>query len=76
MMEAFRLEEVATAEREKQLVLIRCKLPIPTQLEEDEVLVQVEAIGVCYRDLLEKQGGFYSISSLPIIPGHEVDRHL
>jgi acryloyl-coenzyme A reductase len=36
----------------------------------DQVLVRVEACGVCHRDLLDREGRF-PFQRLPIIPGHE-----
>lgn len=36
----------------------------------DQVLVRVEACGVCYRDLIDREGRFPWIQ-LPITPGHE-----
>ncbi|MFO0692770.1 MAG: alcohol dehydrogenase catalytic domain-containing protein [Polyangiales bacterium] len=40
------------------------------ELEGDEVLVKVEACGVCYRDLIDRAGRIPFIQ-VPIVPGHE-----
>jgi D-arabinose 1-dehydrogenase-like Zn-dependent alcohol dehydrogenase len=39
-------------------------------LRAGEALVQVEAEGVCFRDIVERRGGFPFIKR-PVIPGHE-----
>jgi D-arabinose 1-dehydrogenase-like Zn-dependent alcohol dehydrogenase len=44
--------------------------PAPSPLR-DQVLVRVEACGVCHRDLLDRAGRFPFIT-LPVTPGHEV----
>ncbi len=44
-------------------------------IQEDEVLLQVEACGVCHSDLHIVEGdlpGFNAMMKLPIVPGHEV----
>lgn len=43
------------------------ELPIP---EGDQVVVAVEACGVCYRDLIDRAGRIPFIQT-PIVPGHE-----
>lgn len=43
-------------------------LPPPTGTQ---VLVEVEACGVCYRDLIDR-GGRFPFIRLPVTPGHEV----
>jgi D-arabinose 1-dehydrogenase-like Zn-dependent alcohol dehydrogenase len=41
------------------------------ELAEGEILVKVLSCGVCYRDIIDIQGGFkYTI--LPTVPGHEI----
>lgn len=41
------------------------------ELSDSEVLVKVLACGVCYRDIIDIEGGFkYTI--LPTVPGHEI----
>ena len=40
----------------------------PSILENDEVLVEVAACGVCYRDLIDRSGGFPHMQ-LPMTPG-------
>merc|ERR1712137_1344996 len=42
-----------------------------TDLNEGEVLVKVEACGVCYRDIIDREGG-NSFLSTPIALGHEI----
>lgn len=62
----------------KAIVLKRCGGAEELQLQDweieppkgREVLVKVDACGVCYRDLLDRQGRFPFIQ-LPVIPGHE-----
>lgn len=46
--------------------------PVP---ERDQVLVRVEACGVCHRDLLDRTGRFPFIN-LPVTPGHEAAGHV
>lgn len=43
--------------------------PLPA-LASDGVLVEVEACGVCYRDLIDRAGRF-PFQQVPIVPGHE-----
>ena len=43
----------------------------PQALAADQVLIEVEACGVCHRDLIERAGRFPFLR-LPITPGHEV----
>ena len=43
----------------------------PPEPDGDQVLLTVEACGVCYRDLVDRRGGF-KFMPLPITPGHEV----
>jgi len=43
----------------------------PPEPDGDQVLVSVEACGVCHRDLVDRRGGF-GFMPLPITPGHEV----
>jgi D-arabinose 1-dehydrogenase-like Zn-dependent alcohol dehydrogenase len=52
---------------DREIELDTCDIPVPTG---DRVLVQVEACGVCYRDLIDRAGRFRFIQ-LPITPGHE-----
>lgn len=42
-----------------------------SELSEGEVLVRVLACGVCYRDIIDIQGGFRN-TRLPTVPGHEI----
>jgi D-arabinose 1-dehydrogenase-like Zn-dependent alcohol dehydrogenase len=48
--------------------LIHKEIPEP---KEREVLIRVEASGICHGDMLAKEGGFPGLS-YPRIPGHEV----
>jgi D-arabinose 1-dehydrogenase-like Zn-dependent alcohol dehydrogenase len=48
--------------------LVNIEVPVP---EENEVLIRVEACGICRGDLLAKDGHWPGIK-YPIIPGHEV----
>ena len=52
---------------ERDLALETCALPEATG---KQVLVRVEACGVCHRDLIDRSGRFRFIQ-LPITPGHE-----
>src|SRR3990167_172100 len=44
---------------------------IKEELEEDEVLVSVEACGVCFRDIIDREGG-NPFLNVPISLGHEI----
>jgi acryloyl-coenzyme A reductase len=44
--------------------------PLPSPAR-DEVLIEVEACGVCHRDLIDRSGRFPFIR-LPVTPGHEI----
>jgi acryloyl-coenzyme A reductase len=46
-------------------------VPIPEEIQEEEVLVRVEACGVCFRDIIDREGG-NSFLSPPISLGHEI----
>jgi D-arabinose 1-dehydrogenase-like Zn-dependent alcohol dehydrogenase len=48
--------------------LIEKDIPVP---ENNEVLIKVEACGICHGDAVAKEGHFKGIK-YPIIPGHEV----
>ena len=52
---------------EQSLSIEDFELPTPGP---DQVLIEVEACGVCYRDLIDRGGGFPFLQ-LPITPGHE-----
>ncbi|MFI5297023.1 MAG: alcohol dehydrogenase catalytic domain-containing protein [Polyangiales bacterium] len=47
-------------------------MPIP---EPGQVVVQVEACGVCHRDLIDR-GGRFPFQRTPIVPGHEAAGHV
>jgi D-arabinose 1-dehydrogenase-like Zn-dependent alcohol dehydrogenase len=62
-MRAVRLHETGPAEN------LRCEtLETPNAL--GQVLVRVHAAGVCYRDVIDRRGGF-PFMKLPVVPGHE-----
>ena len=44
--------------------------PPPEAPLENQLLVEVEACGVCHRDLIDRDGRF-PFQQLPITPGHE-----
>jgi D-arabinose 1-dehydrogenase-like Zn-dependent alcohol dehydrogenase len=46
--------------------------PTPSQPRGDQVLIRVRAAGVCYHDLLVRDGTFRDLVQLPLIPGHEM----
>lgn len=47
------------------------EVPIPSELRPDEVLVQTELTGICYRDILTTKG-FFPRTKLPVVLGHEI----
>ncbi|GFM30305.1 zinc-binding dehydrogenase family oxidoreductase [Novosphingobium sp. PY1] len=52
-------------------VLAVRQVPTPS-LRSDDVLIRVERSGVCYHDVLVRQGVFRKAVQMPLIPGHEV----
>lgn len=52
---------------ERDLELVERELPVPTG---SQILVAIEACGVCYRDTIDRSGRFAFIQT-PITPGHE-----
>lgn len=52
-------------------VLVLEEIPIP-ELRPKDVLIRVEACGVCYHDVVVRQGIFRRKVSMPLVPGHEV----
>lgn len=46
--------------------------PTPSPPAGDQVLIRVRAAGVCYHDLLVRDGTFRHLVQLPLIPGHEM----
>jgi acryloyl-coenzyme A reductase len=48
------------------------ELAVPDQPAGDQVLLRVEACGVCYHDVLVRTGTFRQYVELPLIPGHEL----
>ena len=63
-MKALYLESIG-----KELVLK--EVPIPSNLAPDEVLVETELTGICFRDVLTSKG-FFPRARLPVILGHEI----
>jgi NADPH:quinone reductase-like Zn-dependent oxidoreductase len=55
----------------ENLVLEEVPAPAADRLRPGEVLVRVEAVGVCYHDLINRQGNLPR-TKLPSIPGHEI----
>jgi acryloyl-coenzyme A reductase len=46
--------------------------PTPSQPRGDQVLIRIRAGGVCYHDLLVRDGTFRHLVDLPLVPGHEI----
>lgn len=46
--------------------------PRPSQPRGDQVLIQIRAAGVCFHDLLVRDGTYRKLVQLPLIPGHEM----
>ncbi len=66
------MEAAVLHEFKKALVLEDVARPLP---EANDVLIQVEACGVCHSDLHVADGDwpqFTSITKIPLIPGHEI----
>jgi len=53
-------------------VLEMRELPDPGSPERDQVLVHVRACGVCYHDLLVREGIYRQLVNMPLVPGHEI----
>jgi acryloyl-coenzyme A reductase len=51
--------------------LVLKEAPVPEVLADDQVLIQTELTGICYRDILTTKG-FFPRTKLPIILGHEI----
>ena len=47
-------------------------MPAPGQPTGDEVLIRIRAAGVCYHDLLVREGTFRHLVQFPLVPGHEM----
>lgn len=62
------MNAVQVAEPGADLVMVRREIPTP---HEKEVLIKVEACGVCHGDAVAKHGRFPGFS-YPRVPGHEV----
>ncbi|MFI4986497.1 MAG: alcohol dehydrogenase catalytic domain-containing protein, partial [Alphaproteobacteria bacterium] len=46
--------------------------PMPSAPHGDQVLIRVRACGVCYHDLLVRDGTYRHLVQLPLVPGHEM----
>lgn len=46
--------------------------PRPSSPRGDQVLIRIRAAGVCFHDLLVRDGTFRKFVELPLIPGHEM----
>ena len=46
--------------------------PVPPDPQDDQVLIRIRAAGVCYHDLLVRDGRFRHLVEFPLIPGHEM----
>jgi D-arabinose 1-dehydrogenase-like Zn-dependent alcohol dehydrogenase len=47
-------------------------IPRPAQPRGDQVLIRIRAAGVCYHDLLVRDGTFRHLVHFPLVPGHEM----
>jgi D-arabinose 1-dehydrogenase-like Zn-dependent alcohol dehydrogenase len=47
-------------------------VPVPEQPGGDEVLIRLRAAGVCYHDLLVRDGTYRRLVQFPLVPGHEM----
>ncbi|MCL4341597.1 MAG: zinc-binding dehydrogenase [Candidatus Thermoplasmatota archaeon] len=56
----------------RDLVLEEREIPVPGP---NEVIVKQDMTGICYRDILTKEGYFPRVK-LPIVPGHEIAGHV
>jgi alcohol dehydrogenase/propanol-preferring alcohol dehydrogenase len=65
-MEKMRAMQVKNAGEDFQLV----EIPVP-EPKENEVLIKVEACGICHSDAIVKEG-WYPNLQYPLVPGHEV----
>jgi D-arabinose 1-dehydrogenase-like Zn-dependent alcohol dehydrogenase len=46
--------------------------PMPEQPRSDQLLIRVRAAGVCFHDLLVRDGTYRNRVELPLVPGHEM----
>jgi acryloyl-coenzyme A reductase len=69
MMDWSRIQLVSQGFEEP--LICETKSITPPQLGPAQVLIKVDACGVCYRDLVDRSGRF-PFMQLPITPGHEV----
>src|SRR5262245_65484989 len=46
--------------------------PTPSEPRGDEVLIRIRAGGVCYHDLLVRDGTYRHLVELPLVPVHEL----
>ena len=47
-------------------------VPQPGQPTGDQVLIRLRAAGVCYHDLLVREGTYRQLVQFPLVPGHEM----
>src|SRR3954466_6498822 len=62
------MKAVRVQEAKAPFELVQLEIPEP---KEHEVLIKVEACGICHGDALAKEGNFPGLS-YPRVPGHEV----
>ena len=62
------MRAVQVSEQGGDLELVEREIPEPG---DGELLIRVEACGVCHSDMFAKEGGFPGVS-WPIVPGHEI----
>ena len=47
-------------------------MPMPPPPRGDQVLLRIRASGVCFHDLLVREGTYRALVKLPLVPGHEM----
>jgi D-arabinose 1-dehydrogenase-like Zn-dependent alcohol dehydrogenase len=62
------MRAVQVSEQGGDLELVERDVPEPGP---GELLIAVEACGVCHSDMFAKEGGFPGVT-YPIVPGHEI----
>ena len=48
------------------------EMPMPGPPRGDQVLLRIRATGVCFHDLLVRDGTYRALVKLPLVPGHEM----
>ena len=48
------------------------EMPMPGPPRGDQVLLRIRASGVCFHDLLVRDGTYRALVKLPLVPGHEM----